>query len=1193
MKKKAIRIIALIMAGLFVLSALAALVFAEEDTPLKKSEFFDAEGIQAVSSFDYDEDELVDVIIEFEGNAVLDDGSVYDNADLKLNKRAKALDESLASFQQKTVSSINKKVLDGEALDIKYSYTYLLNAVSAKVPYGKIEEIALSDGVKDVYIDKARTVVFPKMEDALFMTNVGSLNNFGLSAYGIGSAIGIIDTGIDTDHEAFAQDVRLAKYQKANIENILSTMDLNAEKAQLHLSADDVYLSSKLPFVFDYAEKDTDVNHRSAKGTVSDHGTHVSAIAAGLTLDEDESLVFSGNAPYSQLAVFKVFSVNEKGEQECKLSDLFAAMEDAIMLGLDVVNMSIGWNVGFGDYTGNKELEPLNKIAQRIENSGVVFVGAAGNESGSGYQNLTNYDRNPIDYMDIGTIAAPSSYDNIMSVGSVNNSKINASAEGEQQYQDAGLISKTSSWGPTSDLKIKPDFVATGGSVYSATDPEVSGKNYGLRSGTSMASPQIAGAVALLKKHYSATMPRMTPREFSLFVRQQIMGTSKPVKQENGTYYSPRVQGAGLVDIYAASFSKLTVTVGDSLYPKAELGDDPEKTGVYTIKFKVKNNTEENLVYKIQPTLLTETIFAEMYIGQISSDVTREAEITSSVEDFVISLEAGEEKEAEITIKINDFLRGMLDNFTNGAYVDGFIRLLPQNSDTVCEYTIPFLAFYGDWDRSPMMETANYKDVLTNSDNMPITTYPNALVTTRNDVEDRVFYVGENPVHEQNGIYIEDYNVISPDGDGYYDTLEIYVNLLRNAKSLKVTITDRNTGEVYLEKEQYAVSKSIFDPEKGGIVPYSIFADNDEAPWAGTDSHGNTLKNGTQCMVTVTASLARDGYNSSDNLNDTFSFPVNIDTEKPKILSVIKDDANIVAVEARDNMYIADIIILSADGKTQLARMEDTQLSRNCVMSTVASIEGHEEAIAVVTDFAWNQTIYHFGDTKTVEIDQGETSVHVGDEITFTAKGYSENGGFGYDESMVWTSSDETIATIDKSSGQVKTLKAGDVQITATGETSGVSGTVTLHVVPEDAQITPKPSEKIALTSGSEYTLDEYVGNVEEKTTVEDFLKNFTAGGELAVFDSNGNKKAGTDLVGTGDLLCHTVSGELWEEIVIMVLGDITGDGNVNSRDIAMLQRAILGTATLTGVYRTAADMNMDSKINSRDIASVQRVILG
>ncbi len=1337
MSKRAIRIIAAVMAGLMLLSTVAALVFAQEEIvcclqeataeeikAIRESSLFAAENLNKISSMSesYDENEEVDVIIELEGAPVLDETAIYDTAaSLTMSKSAKSLDITLTNAQNAFVKSIGEKVL-GEKVEAKYNYTFIFNGVALSVPYGRIDEIAAMDGVKNVYLDKKQTVAFPATENATAMSGVAEINQWGSSNYGISTAIGIIDTGIDMDHEAFSVMPRLSKYKKVTIENILNANELNAEKAMSSLSVDDVYYNGKLPFVFDYAQKDTDVNHNERNGMLSDHGTHVAAIAAGHAEKDDGGLIFAGVAPYAQLLIFKVFSINSQGEAECTTSDMFAAMEDAVLLGLDVVNMSIGWNAGLTDYAGNEELEPLNKIVERIESSGVVFVCAAGNESGSGYGNTSGTNKNKVENIDNGTVAAPASYEGIISVGSVNNSKrysnifrilingantniayndglgasaafdslarsekyeieycgygsasefagktltgkialmqrgndiqfsekinnaakagavgaiifnnveeeLSASVEGAKipcafisladgnklldsaadtkitvtatkmyiAYDESTEMSSTSSWGVTSDLSIKPDVAAPGGSIYSALDPSVSGLKYGMLSGTSMASPHVAGAVALLKKHYNSTMATMSQPEFATFVRSQLISTAEPIKNSNGSYYSPRLQGAGVIDAYSAGLARLIVKVKDNELPKAELGDDPSKTGVYTIEFTVKNNMDVAGTFKLTTNVLTDTMDEDGNLAQYNNDITGFTEIQTNVGD-TFTLQPDEEKAIKVTVTLTQTMKYMLEGFVNGAYIDGFVRIVSTDTRPEYGYTVPFLAFYGDWDEAPMFEDVDYMDMLSDSEEKASTTYPNAAITTRNDMNDTVFYVGQNPVWGDEAGYISDYNTLSPNGDGYYDSLEMYVNLLRSAKNLKITIKDNKTGEVYYEDTQYALSKATYSATDGVIVPHCVFADSNKEPWAGTDKNGKTLANSTECTVTVTAALARDGYNSADNDNDTWSFPLTIDTQAPEIYVAYINERNgrkELVVRAKDNMYISDVLICDTSRNlNEIERIVCNETSRGALTEARADVtDNYNDLYIVVTDYAWNQTVYRVGTTKTIKIDQGESSLHVGKAMLFTVTAYSENG-YGYTEQLNWKSSDESIAVID-SEGSVIGLKPGDVTITATGSISGASDSVTLHVVDASAVITPKPNEGINLNSDSKYIMrDGYIYGVPAQTKVADFLENFVNPSSLTVIDKAGEEKQASDRVATGDSVCIMSNGAAFMQIPIVIVGDVTGDGAVNSRDIAGMQKHIMDTQKLAGVYLLAADVREDDALNSRDIAALQKAIL-
>ncbi|KAI9048878.1 hypothetical protein LZ554_006732 [Drepanopeziza brunnea f. sp. 'monogermtubi'] len=116
-----------------------------------------------------------------------------------------------------------------------------------------------------------------------------------------------------------------------------------------------------------------------------------------------------------------------------------------------------------------------------------------------------------------------------------------------------GFMSNFSSWGPTLDtLAIKPQMSAPGGSILS-TWPLL-GRGYGIMSGTSMATPYVAGALALLKSQF----PDATVQQ----LRERLQSTSQPVQYiyEQSLRTSIAQQGGGMINVYKAMFYESTVS---------------------------------------------------------------------------------------------------------------------------------------------------------------------------------------------------------------------------------------------------------------------------------------------------------------------------------------------------------------------------------------------------------------------------------------------------------------------------------------------------------------------------------------------------------------------------------------------------------------------------------------------------------
>lgn len=318
------------------------------------------------------------------------------------------------------LSLANDLLTKGLVESVDGNYTVLLNGIQATTTYGKLDQIRSLTGVKNAYvstvyeIDEIKHASNTNLTTTSVTTNYTDIDpdtgiyNNDTEYDGSNTIVAVLDSGFDYTHEVFNMDVLNPAKTKDDIANVLKdTMAYKIENG--NISVNDVYYSSKIPFMYDYADKKVDV-----VPIESDHGTHVSGIIGG------ESDKIKGIAPQTQFAWMKVFSDDDGGGDS---ADIVTALEDAVLLGVDAINMSLGAIGGYSREVipaneANSLEERTNAIYDKIEQQGVSLIIAAGNEYSSGYQSTlgTNSIKNP----ESGTIGSPGSYSASLTVASIN-----------------------------------------------------------------------------------------------------------------------------------------------------------------------------------------------------------------------------------------------------------------------------------------------------------------------------------------------------------------------------------------------------------------------------------------------------------------------------------------------------------------------------------------------------------------------------------------------------------------------------------------------------------------------------------------------------------------------------------------------------------------------------------------------------
>lgn len=451
----------------------------------------------------YADDETVRVSIVLEDKPTLTKYPKAADSDIASNYAAKSYRSKLETQQAAMANTISREVLGGKKLEVVWNLTLAANIISANVEYGKLEEIKALDGVKDAFVETryepmettTSSVAYPNMEISSDMT--GTTTAWSNKYKGQGMRVAIVDTGLKTDHQSMNADAfdhaieedatadgkTVADYKLLDQAEVQSKLiQLNAYKRDgKKVTAAQLYRSTKVPYGYCYVDMDLDITHDA--DDQSDHGSHVAGIAAanrylknedGTTFDPAmEKVHMTGNAPDAQVLVMKVFG-NNKGAYD---SDYMAAIEDAIVLGCDTINLSLGsGNPGTAAY-GSDEYQKILDSFTKNNSLVVISAGNAGtwaeeSEVGALYSDDASFDM----------VGSPGSYTNAFTVASVDN---NGTVGMGFTYGSGTLVIPADTIGSFASLDTSPDGSGTAldyvylngvGNETSYTDTNVTGK---------------------------------------------------------------------------------------------------------------------------------------------------------------------------------------------------------------------------------------------------------------------------------------------------------------------------------------------------------------------------------------------------------------------------------------------------------------------------------------------------------------------------------------------------------------------------------------------------------------------------------------------------------------------------------------------------------------------------------------------
>jgi subtilisin family serine protease len=478
---------------------------------------------------------------------------------------------SLATAQRALAARITTAIPRSR---VTWRYRVVVDGLAVLIPRSQLGRLADTPGVARVWPNVTYRPLLDRSPGLIGAPQMWGLPSFSTAGNGI--KIGIIDDGVDQAHPFFdpAGYTMPPGFPKGNT----AYTSAKVIAARAFPAPETSWQYAKLPF--DPKE--------------SEHATHVAGIAAG---DFTPNAVagrgpLSGVAPRAYIGNYKVLTYpTENFGLNGNAPEIAAGIEAAVRDGMDVINLSLG----------EAEIDPARDLVVAAINAaadaGVVPVVAAGND-------FEDFGR--------GSLASPGTA----------LKAITAAAVTKQL-----AIASFSSSGPSPvSLSMKPDVSAPGVDITSSVPP--SDGSWASFSGTSMATPHVAGAAALLLQRH----PDWTVAQ----VKSALVLTGKPVPSAANELPTTR-EGGGLVQVPAANeplvfaapsnLSFGLVRTGSSVVRPVELGDAGGGAGAWSAT-AVLQGGPAHVTVSVPPTV---TVPGRLEVTATAAPSAPEADVTGFV----------------------------------------------------------------------------------------------------------------------------------------------------------------------------------------------------------------------------------------------------------------------------------------------------------------------------------------------------------------------------------------------------------------------------------------------------------------------------------------------------------------------------------------------------------------------------------
>ena len=392
---------------------------------------------------------------------------------------------------------------------------------------------------------------------------------------------------------------------------------------------------------------------------------------------------------------------------------------------------------------------------------------------------------------------------------------------------------------------------------------------------------------------------------------------------------------------------------------------------------------------------------------------------------------------------------------------------------------------------------------------------------------------------------------------------------------VEVTGVKLNSSSLSMEKGQSTVLSATVTPSNSSNKNVIWTSSNENVVVVNQNGKVTAIGEGT---AEVTVKTEQGGYTAKCNIR--------VSLPNERVTGVVLNKTGVTLEKDETYELRADVIPYDATNQkvswtsnaTSVATVDQegkvTAVGPGKATITVTTADGNYKATCVVTVEAEVKV-------TGIKLDRNEVSMKYGRTIELKATITPENAT---NKEIEWTSSNEEVATV--SGGKVYSVSPGKATITA--QTVDGSYKATCEVTVEDVT-----EDEITINTG-------YGVNDEEETiegimggeTVEEIKENIETNGEITIVNKDGEEIEEGEKVGTGSKVTITKDDEKVEYVVI-VRGDINGDGEVTTTDLQQVIDSIIGKITIEEQYIKAIDLDNDGQITITDVSLLRKQILG